>query len=58
MPLTDENKSYKKQKVCYVGKKEFSTNKNDKKAFKLYHKVLDHCHYTGKYRGTAIIFVI
>ena len=38
IPLTyDRNKSYKKQKVC---------DKNN-------HKVRDHCHYTGKYRGAA-----
>ena len=24
-----------------------------KNAFKLYHKVRDHCHYTGKFRGAA-----
>ena len=30
-----ETKSYEKQKVCYICKKEFSTNK-------LYHKVRDH----------------
>ena len=29
-PLTDEkNKPYKKQKVCYICKKEFNTGKND-----------------------------
>ena len=50
IPLTDEeNKSYKKQKVCYICKKGFSTNYDRKK----YHKVRDHCHYTGKYRGAA-----
>ena len=54
IPLTDkENKSYKKQKFCYICKKEFSTNENDKNVFKLYHKVKDHCHYTGKFRGAA-----
>ena len=54
MPLTDkENKSYEKQKVFYICKKEFSTDENDKNAFKLYHKVRDHCHYTGKFRGAA-----
>ena len=54
IPLTyEENKSYKKQKVCYICKKEFNTDKNDGNAFKLYHKVRDHCHYTGKYRGAA-----
>ena len=54
IPLTDEeNKSYEEQKVCYIYKKEFSTDKNDKNAFKLYRKVRDHCHYTGKFRGAA-----
>ena len=54
IPLTDkENKSYEKQKVCYVFKKEFSTDQNNKNAFKLYHKVIDHCHCTGTFRGAA-----
>ena len=54
IPLTDEeNKSYKKQKVRYICKKKFNTDKDDKNSFKLYHKVRDHCHYTGKYRGAA-----
>ena len=48
--LTDEKtKSYEKQKVCYIREKESSTDKNDKK----YHKVRDHCDYTGKFRGAA-----
>ena len=54
IPLTDkETNSYEKQKVCYICKKEFSTDENDKNAFKLYHKVRDHCHYTGKFRAAA-----
>ena len=54
LPLIDEeNKSYKKQKVCYLFKKEFSTNKNDKNVFKLYHKVRDHCQETRKFSATA-----
>ena len=54
IPLTDkENMSYEKQKVCYICKKEFGTDENDKSAFKLYHKVIDHCHYTGRLRGAA-----
>ena len=45
IPLTDkENKSYEKQKVCSICKKEFSTDENEKNAFKLYHKVRDHYH--------------
>ena len=45
IPLTDnETKSYEKQKnVTYV-KKEFCYDKNEKKKFKLYQKVRDHCH--------------
>ena len=39
-------KDYDNQKVCYICKKEFDNNDNDK-------KVRDHCHYTGKYRGVA-----
>ena len=49
----EENKSYKKQKVCYICKKISSTDKINKNVFKLYHKVRDHCHYTGKFRGAA-----
>ena len=48
IPLTTEEKIYhNKQKICYICKKEFSNN--EKKNY----KVRDHCHYTGKYRGTA-----
>ena len=50
IPLTHkENKSYKKQKACYICKKGFSTDDDNKK----YHNVRDHCHCTGKYRGAA-----
>ena len=50
IPLIDEeNKSYKQQKICYICKKGFSTDNDNKK----YHEVSDHCHYTGKYRATA-----
>ena len=49
----EENKYYQGQKVCYICKKEFSTDKNDKNAFKLYHKVKDHCHYTENFIGAA-----
>ena len=50
MPLTKkEEESYNKQKVCYICKKEFNTDDSNKN----HHKVKDHCHYTGKYRGAA-----
>ena len=51
IPLTDEeNKSYEKQNVCYICQKEFNTDDDD---YKQYHKVRDHCHYTGKFRRAA-----
>ena len=50
IPLTrKEEKKHNKQEVCYICKKGFSTDDNNKK----YHKARDHCHYTGKYRGPA-----
>ena len=50
IPLTKkEEKKHNKQEVCYICKKRFSTDDNNKK----YHKVRDHCHYNRKYRGTA-----
>ena len=54
IPLTnEENELYETQKVCYICKKTFSTDKNGENAFKLYHKVKNYCHYTGKSRGAA-----
>ena len=49
IPLTKEEKmiNHNDQKICYICKKEF--DKSDKK----HHKVRDHSHYTGKYRGAA-----
>ena len=41
-----------KKNVKYV-KKSFLMVKMEKKKFKIYHKVRDHCHYTGKFRGVA-----
>ena len=38
---------HNKQKVCYICKKEFHISN------KKHHKVRDHCHYTGEYRGAA-----
>ena len=53
-PLTDEEIIYyEKQKLCHICKKEFCYDKNEKNKFKLYQKVRDHCHYTGKFRGAA-----
>ena len=54
IPLTNkEITSYEKQKVCYIGEKNFCDDKNKKSKYDLYHKVRNHCHYTGKFRGAA-----
>ena len=54
IPLTFEEKElYEMQKVCYICKKLFSTDKSNRNVFKLYHKVRDHCHYNGKFRVAA-----
>ena len=48
IPLTKEEKiNYNDQQICYICKKEFDMSA------KKHHKVRDHCHYTGKYRGAA-----
>ena len=52
IPLTKkEEENYNNQNVCYICKKEFITS--DTTEHKKNHKVRDHCHYTGKYRGAA-----
>ena len=43
-------KSKKNATLC---QKEFWCDKNQKMKFKLYKKVRDHCHYTGKFKGAA-----
>ena len=48
IPLTDKDiKSYEKQKVCHICKKEFRDDDKNKK------KVRDYCHYTRKLIGAA-----
>ena len=45
IPLTKEEKiSHRTSRRCYICKKKFSTDDNNKK----YHKVRDHYHYSGK----------
>ena len=41
------------KKFVTYAKKRFSINKNDENGFKLHHKVRDHCHYKGEFRGAA-----
>ena len=50
IPFTDEeNKSYLNQEDCYICKKGFITDDDNKK----YHKVRDHRNNAVKYRGAA-----
>ena len=45
-----QQKSYQDAKICYICKEKFE----DKHATdKEYHKVSDHCHYTGEYRDAS-----
>ena len=44
---------YESQKVCHICNRAFCYDKNKKSEFKLYHKVRDHCHCTGKFKGAA-----
>ena len=54
IPLTNkEIKFYERQELCHICKRWFRYDKNKESEFKLYHKVRDHCHYTGKFRGAA-----
>ena len=53
--IDEENGLYQMQKVCYICRKIFSTDKNDNNVFKLHHKVRDNCHYRGKF---AVAFAI
>ena len=53
IPLTNkEIKSYEKQKVCRICKKEFCNDDRNKK------KVRDHCHYPENLEELLIIFAI
>ena len=53
--INEEIKSYEEQKISYICKKELSTDDEDDDGDgnKKYHKVRDHFHYTGKFRGAA-----
>ena len=53
IPLTkEENKSYKKQKICHICKGKFCVDKDDEN-YKNRKKVKDQCYYTEKFRGAA-----
>lgn len=44
-----EEKEFKSATRCHICKKRFCADRNDK----THHKVRDHCHLTGQYRGPA-----
>ena len=52
---SDDAALYQSQKVCYICKKGFCYDKKQEKKFKLYKKVRDHCHFTGKFNVIYII---
>ena len=55
IPLTkEEKKIHRKQKICYICKKEFSTDDDNIK----YHKIRGHCHYTENTEELLIILAI
>ena len=47
--IYEKKKTHREQNVCHICKKGFSFDYDNEK----YHKVRDHCHYAGKYRGAA-----
>ena len=48
----EEQKSYKKQKICHICKEKFGLDKDDK-SYTNRKKIKDQCHYTKKLRGAA-----
>ena len=48
---------YQSQKVFYICKRAFCYDKKQEKRFKLYKKVKDHCHLTGKFREAAQLYL-
>ena len=52
IPLTDKEISLYER--CHICKGSFCYDKNKESEYNLYHKVRDHCHYNGKFRGAAL----
>ena len=48
--INELQKSYKNAKICHTCKEKFEGKQAKDKQ---YHKVRDHCHYSGDYRGVV-----
>ena len=54
IPLTHQQQlNYEKSKYCHICKEKFYEDEDDNHKSESYHKVRDHCHYTGEFRGAA-----
>ena len=54
IPLTQHQQlNYEKSKYCHICKEKVYEDEDDNHKSKSYHKVRDHCHYTGEFRGAA-----
>ena len=51
--LTYEESLMKSKKYAIYAKKKFRYDEDEENEFKLYQKVRDNCHCTGKFRGSA-----
>ena len=49
----EQQESYENAKICYICKERFQNKYLHYLKDEKYHKVRDHCHYTGEYRGAA-----
>ena len=54
IPLTHHQQlNYEKSKYCHICQKKFYEDGDNKHRSESYHKVRDHCHYAGEFRGAA-----
>ena len=54
IPLTHQQQlNYEKSKYCHICKENFYEDEDNNHKSESYHKVRDHCHYTGEFRGAT-----
>ena len=54
IPLTHQQQlNDEKSKYCHICKETFYEDEDDNHKSESYHKVRDHCHYTGEFGGAA-----